>query len=156
MRVSLPWLALLLVLAFAAGRAQTLGALDPLKVAPHIYELAFENEKVRVLKQTIRPGEWPPIHEHPDSVTIYLNPCAWLEEDSDGKQYGIVQVRHAGLDSGGIARWRDRHRRTSSVASSSLNSKIRMPAGRSSTEVKRSASEPWERNATALLDAPAW
>ena len=85
MRVSLPWLALLLVLAFAAGRAQTLGALDPLKVAPHVYELAFENEKVRVLKQTIRPGEWPPIHEHPDSVTIYLNPCAWLEEDSDGK-----------------------------------------------------------------------
>jgi len=85
MRVSLPWLALLLVLAFAAGRAQTLGALDPLRVAPHVYELAFENEKVRVLKQTIRPGEWPPIHEHPDSVTIYLNPCAWLEEDSDGK-----------------------------------------------------------------------
>jgi len=86
MRISLPLLALLLVLAFAAGRAQTLSALDPLKVAPHIYELAFENDKVRVLNQTIRPGEWPPVHEHPDSVTIYLNPCAWLEEDAEGKR----------------------------------------------------------------------
>ena len=86
MRISLPLLALLLVLAFAAGRAQTLAALDPLKVAPHIYELAFENDKVRVLNQTIRPGEWPPVHEHPDSVTIYLNPCAWLEEDAEGKR----------------------------------------------------------------------
>lgn len=81
MRISIPLLALLLVLAFAAGRAQTPAALDPLKVAPHIYELAFANDKVRVLKQTIRPGEWPPIHEHPDSVTIYLNPCAWMVDE---------------------------------------------------------------------------
>ena len=86
MRISLPRLVLLLVLAFAAGRAQTPAALDPLNVAPHIYEMAFENDKVRVLKQTIRPGEWPPIHTHPDNVTIYLNPCAWLEEDADGKR----------------------------------------------------------------------
>ena len=87
MRISLPWLALLLVLAFAAGRAQTPAALDPLKVAPHIYELAFENEKVRVLNQTIRPGEWPPIHEHPDSVTIYLNPCAWMVDEPGGERH---------------------------------------------------------------------
>ena len=86
MRISLPWLALLLVLAFAAGRAQTPAALDPLKVAPHIYELAFENEKVRVLNQIIRPGEWPPIHEHPDSVTIYLNPCAWMVDEPGGER----------------------------------------------------------------------
>ena len=86
MRISLPWLALLLVLVFAAGRAQTLGALDPIKVAPHVYEVAFENERVRVLKQTIRPGEWPPIHEHPDSVTVYLNPCAWMVDEAGGER----------------------------------------------------------------------
>lgn len=86
MRVSLPWLALLLVLAFAAGRAQTPGALDPIKVAPHIYEIAFENERVRVLKQTIRTGEWPPVHSHPDRVTIYLNPCAWMVDQPGGER----------------------------------------------------------------------
>lgn len=86
MRISLPWLALLLVLAFAAGRAQTPSALDPLKVAPHIHELAFENEKVRVIKTTIRPGEWPPIHAHPDRVIIYLNPCAWMEDVPGGER----------------------------------------------------------------------
>lgn len=86
MHIRLPYVALLLVFAFVAGRAATPSVVDPLEVAPHIYELAFENEKVRVLKQTIRPGEWPPIHAHPDRVLIYLNPCAWLEDDAEGNR----------------------------------------------------------------------
>lgn len=60
-------------------------ALDPVRVAPHIYEIAFENERVRVLKKIIRNGETPPLHAHPDSVVVYLNPCAWMEDDSDGE-----------------------------------------------------------------------
>ena len=86
MHIRLPYLALLLVFAFVAGRAATPSVVDPLEVAPHIYELAFENEKVRVLKKTIRPGEWPPIHAHPDRVVIYLNPCAWMEDDAGGER----------------------------------------------------------------------
>lgn len=58
--------------------------LDPLMVAPHIYELAFENEKVRVLHQTVRNGETPPVHAHPDRVMVYLQSCAWLEDDGEG------------------------------------------------------------------------
>ena len=61
-------------------------ALDPVKVAPHIYELAFENDRVRVLKKTIRFGETPQLHSHPDRVIVYLNPCAWTEEDEDGNE----------------------------------------------------------------------
>ena len=59
-------------------------ALDPVRVAPHIHSVVFENEKVRVLKTTIRTGETPPLHAHPDRVMVYLNPCAWLEEDDEG------------------------------------------------------------------------
>ncbi|MFQ5982257.1 MAG: cytoplasmic protein [Woeseiaceae bacterium] len=59
-------------------------ALDPVRVAPHIYDIAFENDRVRVLKATIRSGETPPLHAHPDRVIVYLNPCAWLEEDAEG------------------------------------------------------------------------
>ena len=86
MHIRLSHLALLLVFAFIVGRAATPSALDPLEVAPHIYELAFENERVRVLNKTIRPGEWPPIHAHPDRVVIYLNPCAWMEDDAEGNR----------------------------------------------------------------------
>jgi hypothetical protein len=71
----------LLLLFVATGTAATPSVLDPLRVAPHIYDIAFENDKVRVLKATIRNGETPPLHAHPDRVIVYLNPCAWLEDD---------------------------------------------------------------------------
>ena len=58
--------------------------LDPLQVAPHIYELDLENEKVRVLRQTVRNGETQPAHAHPDRVIVYLQSCAWLEDDGNG------------------------------------------------------------------------
>jgi len=68
----------------ATGMAVVPSALDPLSVAPHMHDLAFENDKVRVLKSTIRNGETPPLHAHPDRVVVYLNPCAWLEDDGEG------------------------------------------------------------------------
>ncbi|MDH3614853.1 MAG: hypothetical protein OEQ90_00115 [Gammaproteobacteria bacterium] len=61
--------------------------LDPVRVAPHIYELAFENEKVRVLLQTVRNGETQPLHAHPDRVLVYLQSCAWLEGDDAGNEH---------------------------------------------------------------------
>ena len=87
MHIPKRYLALLLSFAFAAGMAATPAALDPVNVAPHIYELAFENEKVRVFKKTMRPGETPPLHAHPDRVTVYLNPCAWMQQDADGSKH---------------------------------------------------------------------
>ncbi len=48
---------------------------DPTKLAPHIYEIVLENEHVRVLKVTARPGETPPVHCHPDRVLVSLNRC---------------------------------------------------------------------------------
>ncbi|NIL94071.1 MAG: hypothetical protein GTO71_06430 [Woeseiaceae bacterium] len=75
----------LFVLGMAVGIAAT-SPLDPLRAAPHIYELAFENDRVRVLKRTIRNGETPPLISQPDRVVIYLNPCAWMVEDEVGKR----------------------------------------------------------------------
>lgn len=72
-----------LLLAAVVGAAVP-KPLDPLMVAPHIYELAFENEKVRVLQQTVRNGETQPVHAHPDRVMVYLQSCAWLEDDGAG------------------------------------------------------------------------
>jgi len=83
MHMRIPVLACLMLCTFGAGMAAT-AALDPISVAPHIYELAFENERVRVLNRTIRNGETPPLISQPDRVVIYLNPCAWIVEESDG------------------------------------------------------------------------
>ena len=41
---------------------------------------------MRVLKKIIRNGETPPLHSHPDRVVVYLNPCAWMEDDGQGGQ----------------------------------------------------------------------
>ena len=66
------------------GAAQVPAALDPVRVAPHMYELAIDNDRVRVLKRVIRNGETPPLVAQPDRVVIYLNPCAWIEDDGAG------------------------------------------------------------------------
>ena len=61
-------------------------ALDPARVAPHIYRVKFENESVRVLDVTVRNGELPPLHRHPDRLIVYLNSCAWLEVTGEGER----------------------------------------------------------------------
>jgi hypothetical protein len=72
------------LLGFGIAVAQY-SALDPVRVAPHIYENIFENERVRVLKVTERNGETSPLHAHPDRLVVYLSPCAWMEPAADGQ-----------------------------------------------------------------------
>jgi hypothetical protein len=72
-------------LGFAIASAQSL-ALDPEKLAPHIYKNVLENEYVRVLKVTDRNGETSPLHAHPDRVAVFLSPCAWMEESAGGER----------------------------------------------------------------------
>ena len=74
-----------MLIGFTVGVA-AISPLDPLTAAPHIYELAFENDQVRVLKKTLRNGETPPLVSQPDRVVVYLNPCAWLVEEADGSK----------------------------------------------------------------------
>src|SRR4030095_17078580 len=63
--------ALLAVLAFAllptGARAQ-----DPVKLAPKHYKVEFENDQVRVLRIHYGVGEKSVMHDHPDSVAVFL------------------------------------------------------------------------------------
>ena len=83
--------------------------LDPIRVAPHIYQLKFENERVRVIEQTVRNGETQPLHAHPDRLLVYLQTCAWVEEDGQGGKrmqsfkYGEVVWVNAETHGGGNA-----------------------------------------------------
>jgi len=98
----------LLLLAAVVGAAVPT-PLDPLKVAPHIYELEFENDRVRVVRQTIRNGETQPLHAHPDRLLVYLQTCAWLESDGQGGErmqsfkYGAVVWADAETHGGNTA-----------------------------------------------------
>ena len=98
----------LLMLAAVVGAAVPT-PLDPVRVAPHIYELEFENEQVRVIRQTIRYGETQPLHAHPDRLLVYLQTCAWLEDDGNGGErmqefkYGAVAWAEAETHGGNTA-----------------------------------------------------
>ena len=72
------------VVGLATALAQS-PALDPVRLAPHIYESVLDNARVRVLKVTERNGETPPLHAHPDRVVVFLSPCAWIEIADDGQ-----------------------------------------------------------------------
>jgi hypothetical protein len=66
--------------------AAQFNALDPVRVAPHIFENILENDSVRVLKVTERNGETAPLHSHPDRLIVHLSPCAWIETADDGSK----------------------------------------------------------------------
>lgn len=77
-------IALPVALGLATVSAQS-PALDPVRVAPHIYKSVLDNERVRVLKVTERNGETAPLHAHPDRVVVFLSPCAWMETAENGQ-----------------------------------------------------------------------
>jgi hypothetical protein len=60
--------------------------LDPALVAPHIFEVALENERIRVLEVTDRNGETQPLHSHPQRLVVYMAPCAWIVTDEKGER----------------------------------------------------------------------
>jgi quercetin dioxygenase-like cupin family protein len=43
------------------------------KVAPHIYKVLFENERVRLVEVTMQPGARSEMHSHPDNLVYSLS-----------------------------------------------------------------------------------
>jgi hypothetical protein len=59
----------------STGAAAPKAELDPVKVAPDIYAAKLENDYVRAILTTARPGEFTPLHAHPGRAAIFLNDC---------------------------------------------------------------------------------
>jgi quercetin dioxygenase-like cupin family protein len=53
-------------IALIASLGATIVAQDPIKVAPKMYKVLFENDRVRVMEVTFKPGEEIVPHSHPD------------------------------------------------------------------------------------------
>lgn len=45
---------------------------DAVKVAPHVYKVLFENERVRMLEASMEPGGSSEMHSHPDYLVYML------------------------------------------------------------------------------------
>ncbi|MFI5166993.1 MAG: cupin domain-containing protein [Thermoanaerobaculales bacterium] len=65
--------------------ARAVLAEDPVKVAPNVYKVILENEHVRVLSVTLKPGEKSPMHSHPANVVYTLNDSKVRFTMPDGK-----------------------------------------------------------------------
>jgi quercetin dioxygenase-like cupin family protein len=48
---------------------------DPVKVAPKIYKVLLENDRVRVLEIRLKPGGKAPMHSHPAYIAYALSTC---------------------------------------------------------------------------------
>ncbi len=71
-------------LGFGTARAQ-----DAAKVAPTVYKVLLENEHVRVMVATLKPGEKVPMHSHPATVIYSLNASKAKFTTPDGKSIEV-------------------------------------------------------------------
>ena len=73
----------LLIVFLVCGK--TVQAQDAVKVAPDKVKTVLDNDKVRVLEFTVKPGEKTGMHSHPDHILYFLTDGKMKTTLSDGK-----------------------------------------------------------------------
>ena len=74
-----------LILACAIALASVLVmAQDPITVGPDIYKKLFENERIRVIEVTFKPGAKMGLHSHPDHFVYALTEGKLIISKPDG------------------------------------------------------------------------
>lgn len=76
------------------GAAARLDAQDPTRIAPQHYQVLLDNDQVRVLQFSLRPGERAPRHSHPAHLTYALTNYEVKIDQADG--YPQIEVRNPG------------------------------------------------------------
>jgi len=90
------------ILAIMAAVVSPLAlAQDPVKVAPAVYKPLLENERVRVLEVTVKPGETTSLHSHPD-YSAYVIAGGMVRFFSSTADTGVVVELKTDM-----ARWHD-------------------------------------------------
>jgi quercetin dioxygenase-like cupin family protein len=64
------------------GRAS---AQDPVQIAPKVYKVMFNNDRVRVLDVRLKPGEKSAMHSHPDYLVYAFSSSKVKFTMADGK-----------------------------------------------------------------------
>jgi quercetin dioxygenase-like cupin family protein len=90
------------ILAIMAAVVSPLAvAQDPVKVAPTVYKPILDNERVRVLDVTVKPGETIPFHAHPD-YSVYIVAGGMARFFSSAADTGVAVEMKSG-----VATWHD-------------------------------------------------
>lgn len=66
---------------------------DAVSISPDVYEVLFENDRVRVLNVTGEPGSVSRMHHHPDSVVHALSDATIVvtPEGGEGRKVTISE-----------------------------------------------------------------
>ncbi|HEU5121424.1 MAG TPA: hypothetical protein VFT59_01140 [Candidatus Saccharimonadales bacterium] len=64
------------------GRASD--TIDIVAIAPESHEVIFENDTIRMLKVTVRPGEKVSMHKNPENINYILKPGRLRLTGADG------------------------------------------------------------------------
>ena len=62
---------------------------DAVTVAPNLYKVLFENDRVRVLDTRYGPGVTSEMHSHPDVVVVALTEAKGIFTMADGHKVDI-------------------------------------------------------------------
>jgi quercetin dioxygenase-like cupin family protein len=62
---------------------------DAIEVAPHIYTVVLENDRVRVLEARGKPGDKTELHSHPAQVTIAVKDSSFRLTSPDGRTMDV-------------------------------------------------------------------
>ena len=83
---------------------------DSVSVAPDVYGVMVENDRVRVLKIVTKPGQSSLLHSHPDMVLYAVTDCDWKLGSESGESVDVhikagesmflEAVSHTALDIG--------------------------------------------------------
>lgn len=86
---------------------------DAVTVAPHVYKVVLENDRVRVLDVRGKPGDKTEMHSHPPVVAVALTDCKFRFTSPDaqtmeaeltaGQVMYFDAVEHAGEFTGATA-----------------------------------------------------
>lgn len=68
-------------------------AQDPVKLRPDMFVVKLENDRVRVLEWTFRPGEKELMHTHPEMITYILSGGKRTANGPDGKLLGERELK---------------------------------------------------------------
>jgi quercetin dioxygenase-like cupin family protein len=60
-------------------------AQDAVKIAPHVYKVLAETDRVRVLEARIKPGAKTELHGHPTHVAVAITPGKFRFAGPDGQ-----------------------------------------------------------------------
>ena len=58
---------------------------DAVSVAPHVYKVVLENDRVRVLEARAKPGDKTELHSHPAQVAIAITAGQFRFTSPDGQ-----------------------------------------------------------------------